>query len=186
MSDMTLTPATPLRLIELRQKIGWICQLVRWLVVAWLAWTLWRIFAQIFAAQDIVAAISKSRGVEVTVQSFILARMVTLVDWGMAAFLGFNIWRLMSGYLAGDIFTATAARRLMFVGLAGLAAQVSDMVARPASFAIMSSDMLHKMPFESFFSPMDLLLLLCGIFIVGLARIFSAAAEINDENQQIV
>ena len=181
-----VSPAPSALHVELRQKIGWICQSIRWLLLAFLAWSAWRIISQSLDAREIVDQIAKTRSVDVTVERFLWSRLPIFLDWFVAGGFVLAVWRLMSGYLAGDIFSAEAAKRLRLVGLAGLVAQIFDMAARPVAFAIESLDMMRGLPWSAYLAPLDLLLIIVAVFILGLARIYGAAAKISDEHLRFV
>ncbi len=111
---------------------------------------------------------------------------MVLADWGVSAFLVAMLWRLTRGYLAGEIFTAEAAFRLRAVAFAGFAATIADIVARPAQYALLSTDLLGKVPLYGWLHPQDLLYAIISGFLLGLAVIFRTAAEIAEDNAHIV
>ncbi len=174
---------------KLQSKIGWICQSLRWLMIVWLAWILILISLPFFDLAGTVEHINialKLTVDPVTTQSYIASRCVSYLDWAAASSIGIAGWKLMTGYLNGDIFSERAAESLKRLGQAALLATGADIIARPVSSWILSATHFHTIPIWQFLMPQDLLYVLIGLLILGLARIYHAAAEINAENKQFI
>jgi hypothetical protein len=178
-------PSIPL----LREKIGWLCQLIRRLIVAWLIWQLYSNLLPLISPAQSAGDWNRYWGLPpetVTVTKVVINRAIVFVSLGAAAVLGMAVWKLMSGYLAGDILSAEAARRLRLVGLTGLASAVIDIIVRPLMLGVLSSDILKQVRFIDWFEPRDLLYVLIALFVLALAYIQGTAAEISDEHRQFV
>ena len=175
--------------LKLQSKIGWICQSLRWMLIAWLAWILAILVMSLF---DVAATVEKINAVPefkdnpVTSDAFLASHAVNFLSWACATTVGFAGWKLMSGYLSGDIFSETAATRMKRFGQAALFATLAGILLRPVSIWLLSSHYFQTLKLWNFLAPQDLLYLLISVFILSLARIFQAAAEINAENKEFV
>jgi hypothetical protein len=173
----------------LQSKIAWICHVIRWMAVFWLAWMLIRLCQPLFYLPHFVEQINTAHNLPagtVTGQGAIYNRLVAIFLWACTATIGLATWSLMSSYLRGEIFSESAALKLMRLGQAALFAILVSVVSRPLSFYVLSPTILASMNWETFFSPQDLLYVLISAFILSLARIFRVAAEINAENKQFI
>ncbi len=184
-------PASPSgeRFDALRNRIAVACHAIRLAAVVWIVWTLGLV---VYVYSDRAGFVAKLAGYyALDPSSFAAGRYwaafaVVLADWGVSAFLVAMLWRLTRGYLAGEIFTAEAAFRLRAVAFAGFAATIADIVARPAQYALLSTDLLGKVPLYGWLHPQDLLYAIISGFLLGLAVIFRTAAEIAEDNAHIV
>jgi hypothetical protein len=181
-------PHSP-QMISLQNKIGWICQSLRWLIFVWLGWILIMISLPLF---DLAGTIERTNAAlhlsvdPVTTQSFIASRCIIYMEWTVATLIGIAGWKLMTGYLNGDIFSEAAADNLKRVGQAALLATLVGVITRPISTWMLSHTYFHTIPKWQFLTPQDLLYVLIGLLIIGLARIYHAAAEINAENKSFI
>src|SRR5262249_8336732 len=98
----------------------------------------------------------------------------------------FCIWRLVGTYLAGRVFTVDAALWLRRTGIAGVAAIMVAVTARTIVASIITGQPVLVPPRGSFVLPQDLLHLIFSVFVLGLAHIFKAAAEMADDHAQII
>ena len=177
------------QLSKLREKITWICQAVRWMIVAWLVWILVLVCLPLSDLQGTIDKINKSplfADAPVNVQNLVASRSVNLFVWVVAVFIGVAAWKLMTGYLQGDIFSELAANRLKRVGQAALFTTIVNALARPLSLWLFSPTLLYNQQLFGFFVPDDLLYLLISALILSLAKVYQTAAEINAENKQFV
>ncbi len=177
------------QLSKLRGKISWICHAVRWMAIVWLSWILILICLPFADLQGTLDKINKSpifAEAQVTVQNLVASRAVNLFVWAIAVSIGVAAWKLMTGYLQGDIFSEHAANRLKRVGQAALFTTIANAVARPLSLSLFSPKLFHDQPFSGLLVPDDLLYLLISALILSLASVYAAAAEINAENKQFV
>jgi Protein of unknown function (DUF2975) len=178
-------------LLALRLKIGWLCQLIRWLIVAWVLWALYQNLEPLFrpgvvqSAAEWNAYWGLAEGT-VSPSKVYVNRAIFLVSWASAAFLGWAVWRLMSSYLAGDIFSAAASARLKHVGIVGFASAAIDIIARPFALAALSPSILSKVPLLTWVEARDLLYFVIALFVLSLGHIQGTAATISDEHQQFV
>ncbi|MGD0187542.1 MAG: hypothetical protein ABSC25_20145 [Roseiarcus sp.] len=186
--EATVSPSAA-RSGALRNRIAATCHAIRLAAVVWIAWTLGLV---VYAYSDRAGFVAKLAGhYGLDPSSFAAGRYwtafaVVLADWSVSAILVAMLWRLTRGYLAGEIFTAQAAFRLRAVAFAGFAATIADIVARPVQFALLSPDLPSKVPLYGYLNPQDLLYAIISGFLLGLAIIFRTAAEIADDNAQIV
>jgi len=175
--------------LKLQNKIGWICQSIRWLTVLWLVWMLFRLAQPLFYLPHFVEQINAAHNLPegtITQQGAINNRLVALFVWACTASIGVAAWNLMSTYLRGEIFSEAAAVKLKRLGQAALFATVVSIALRPLLYLVMSQSLLSTVPLSAYFMPQDLLYLLISIFILSLAQIYHAAAEINAENESFV
>ena len=178
-----------LRLNELQSKISWICQAIRWLAIVWLAWVLYLIANPLMDMPQFLERINASPTLSLlpaTLTGAMANRAVVLVDWLCAATIGVATWRLMATYLSGEIFSQGAALGLKRVGQAALLATLADIILRPLATFVLSPALLMNMSPVNYFHPQDLLYVLISAFILSLAHIYQAAAEINAENKGFI
>ncbi|MFO1125855.1 MAG: DUF2975 domain-containing protein [Methylocystis sp.] len=189
---MTDCPALSLddrRLDSLRRRIGWLCQTLRFALVAYCIWmfvslaTFWSDEAQIVARfaslkVDVEGLAAYQR---FAVFGLSLAIWATLV---VACYAG---WKLFSGYLEGRIFTPDAAAWLRSLALMGLIAALVDIAARPLTSLILTA---HKGAgahmVSVYLRPEDLSTLMLLATLLALAHIQKTAADIADEHSQII
>lgn len=175
----------------LRLKIGWLCNLIRWMVVVWLAWQFYVNFEQFLWNGPSRTAVEwgKNWGLKdgsITLAGIWLNHAIVLVNWTVAASMGVAVWRLMRSYLAGDILSVEAARRLRLVGLTGLAAAAAEVVLRPFMLGALSIDIVRMIPMQNWVDPRDLLYFVIALFVLSLGHIQGTAAVISDEHKQFV
>jgi hypothetical protein len=175
----------------LRQKITWLCQLIRWMMTAFVLWALYANLQPLIINGASKSAIEWNAywGLAlgtVTETKVYMNRAIFLVSWAAAALLGWAIWKLMSGYLAGEILSAEAAQRLRLVGIIGFASAVIDIVVRPIALGVLSMDIVKQTPLLDWVEPRDLLYFCIALFVLSLGHIQGTAARINDEHRQIV
>jgi Protein of unknown function (DUF2975) len=174
---------------QLQGKIGWLCQSIRWLIVVWLVWNFYTVYGGLLSpeatAKEWNAYWGLAEGTVTTTKVFLNRAIVTLT-YGSTVIVGYAVWQLMSGYLSSDIFSPAAARRLRFVGLAGIFSALIDVAVRPFLVGVLSVENYSKVAWYDWASPQDLLYLLIALFILALAYIQGTAAAINDENKQFV
>ena len=111
---------------------------------------------------------------------------VHLFAWLFATPIGFAGWQLTTYYLSGDILSEAAALRMKRLGQFALFATIVGMATRPIAAWLLSPGHFYNREIWSFFAPQDLLNLLFGVFILSLAHIYHAAAEINAENKGFI
>jgi hypothetical protein len=176
----------------LRRRIGWICQATRFSAVIFALWLLYGLAAY----WSDVAAIDAHHGhmlnkdlsqIEPWQQASAFA--VQFVIWLLAAYACYSAWRLFTLYLDGRIFVLDSALWLRRTALFGIVAQSLDIATRPLLSVLLT---LHfpagqKLRILSvYLIPNDLALLLLLFGLLATAHIQKTAAEIADENAQIV
>jgi len=174
---------------KLQKKIGWICQTIRWMLIIWLGWILGIIVTSYFGTDAAVAklnALDSFKDYPITAQSYVASLWVHLFSWLCATPIGFAGWQLTKFYLSGDILSEAAALRMKRLGQFALFATIVGMAMRPISAWLLSPGHFYSREAWSFFAPQDLLNLLFGVFILSLAHIYHAAAEINAENRAFI
>jgi hypothetical protein len=192
MHDEALLSGPPMQLAQtaaLREKIGWICHLVRAFAFLWASWDLILTLWVWLHRSEHLARAEAWTGVDpasVSDAGYWSAVAVVVAGWGFVAALTLAVWRLMGGYLQGEIFTVGAADRLRSVALTGFATETAAVIVKAVSLALMSPAIFAKAPLYIWLGPIDLLyLLMCG-FLLALAAIFKTAAEIADEYAQFM
>lgn len=188
MSDKFNAPAAS-SAAPLQKKIGWICRLVRLAALVWVVWSFGLFIYTATNRSEFFDRAIRFHGVDpasISEVRFWSANIVAVLVYVVIAYALRQLWRLMRGYLDGDIFSTGAAHRLRMLALAGLAAAATDFIARPLQVALMSTELIAKLPFWMLLSPNDLLYALIFGFLLALATIFKVAAELAEENAQIV
>jgi hypothetical protein len=189
--------ADDLRLQELRRRIGWICQILRFGAPVTFIWG--QVDLMIYLADK--ARLSKQAAL-ILDESFMrpftdwqcLALFAISIPSTLADFaLVYNVWLLVSGYLAGRIFTIDAARLMQRCGVAGIASVIASLLMRAPALAIYAASRPTRGPFadpfkdpEFYFGPGDLHMLMFYLALIALAHVQKTAAEICSENGQIV
>jgi hypothetical protein len=180
------------RTLDLRRKIGWLCHAVRYAALGYALWLLYALVAYWTNVEKIGKGYGRLLDRDLSGMAGwqpALALGVHLVIWSVAAFACFSAWRLFTGFLAGRIFTADAARQLRRVALFGAVSVLLDIATRPLISVILT---LHfpagqQMRVVSlFFRPEDLVLLLLLFALLALAHVQKTAAEIAGEHAQFV
>jgi len=110
-----------------------------------------------------------------------------MVSLAVGAVVVVCIWRLAGTYLAGRVFTLDAALWLRRTGLAGISAVIVSVLVRVVIASILVGQFV---PISSrgyyYLLPQDLLHAIFAVFVFALAHIFKAAAEMAEDQAQIV
>jgi Protein of unknown function (DUF2975) len=181
--------ATPLR-TGLRARISWICHALRIAAVVWIGW----VMVLTFVAWSDKANILQNYGrlfsadlSDVSAARYATAIVVVILSVAAAVPVVICIWRLASTYLAGSVFTVDAALWLRRTAIVGIFAIVFSVIARVVVASILTSRLV---PLSSlgylYVLPQDVLHLIFAFFVLALAHIFKAAAEMADDQAQIV
>jgi hypothetical protein len=174
---------------DLRGRIGWICHGLRLAALLWIAWNLVMVLITWSDRPAVLQAYGQWLGIDlagVSASRYAVAFGLVLADLAVAATVAFCIWRLFGTYLAGRVFTIDAALWLRRTGVAAIAAVVIDVLLRLLIVRLLSGQFI-LVPARGFFVlPQDLLHLIFGLFLLALAHIFKAAAEMAEDHAQIV
>ena len=177
------------RLDSLRRRIGWLCQTLRFALVAYCLW----IFVTIVMFwSDESLVVSRFASLKVDVEGLsadqrLAAFGVSFVIWALLVVACYAGWRLFSGYLEGRIFTPDAAGWLRCLALAGLIAALVDIATRPLTSLILTAHKAAGAHMVSIYlRPEDLSTVMLLATLLALAHIQKTAADIADENAQIV
>lgn len=175
---------------DLRARIGWLCHGLRLAVGLWAVWTL-ALILWLWRGREAVAAsyggwwrldLSALPG-----SHYAAGLALALADWAFVAALCVLLWRMFGLYLDGRVFTRDATEAMRRVGLVALAAIAFDFLARPAVSTLLTMHLPEgARRFNLFARPEDLLHLLFAGFILALAHIFRAAAEMAEDQAGIV
>jgi len=174
---------------DLRSRIAWICHAIRIAAVLWFGWEVvwtfvsWSDKARILQIYGFLFS-SDFSGVSDARYAAAVVAVVLSVAAGVPVVI--CLWRLAGTYLAGRVFTVDAALWLRRTGIAGLVAIFVSLVARAVVASIMVGQPLLLLPRGSFVLPQDLLHSIFAIFVLALAHIFKAAAEMAEDHAQIV
>lgn len=186
MTDTTVTPAV----VALRARIGRLCHLLRIAAPIYALWVLILLAMHWSSPADATASVgywTRAAIAEIPPSGRLAAFVLQLPGWGLLALACFHLWRLFSGFLAGDVFTLAATTRLRCTAVAGIAAMVAEFVARPLVVIVST---LHMPPGSRhvaiYFQPGDLLNLMFLGGLLALAQVFSVAAEIAEDHAAIV
>lgn len=174
----------------LRQRIGWICHLVRWLSVFYAGWIFWLIgwfWSDGERVRRAYAFKTKLVLTEPEAWQRAIGYGLNMIDWLLVVAAIFAVWQLMGEYLKGQIFQPAPSLWLRRIGTFGLAAMAVDILLRPVLSAVMSLHMPQGARFIAIdFQPNDLLNTLFLMAFIALAHIFKSAAELADEHAQII
>ena len=123
----------------------------------------------------------------VSTARYAVAFGVVMVSLAVIVVIAFCLWRLAGTYLAGRVFTVDAALWLRRTAIAGLAGLIVSVIARVVVASIITGRWVPMSPLGFFYIvPQDVLHLIFVIFVLALAHIFKAAAEMADDQAQIV
>ncbi|MGJ0534253.1 DUF2975 domain-containing protein [Methylocystis sp.] len=177
------------RLDSLRRRIGWLCQTLRFALVGYCLWMLVTI-VKFWSDESLVVSRFASLKVDVedlSADQRLAAFGVSFVIWTLLVVACYAGWRLFSGYLEGRIFTPDAAGWLRCLALAGLIAALVDIATRPLTSLILTAHKAAGAHMVSIYlRPEDLSTLMLLATLLALAHIQKTAADIADENAQIV
>jgi hypothetical protein len=185
----TMTEANGLTPGDLRERIAWICHGVRLAAVVWIGWIAVMVLVTWSNTATILDAYGRLVGADLTGVSmarYALACGIVAADMGVAAVIVFCVWKLFGTYLAGRVFTVDAALWLRHTGLVVLAAVAFDVLARVLIASIFAGRLVVMAAYGPLVLPQDLLHLIFGLFLLALAHIFKAAAEMAEDHAQIV
>ena len=180
------------KLLTLRRKIGWICQIVRLAAPAYAGWVL---YLNVNYWRD-TAAINNGYGrlLQRDLSGILPSQQATafgvdFIVWLFAAYACYSSWRLFTLYLSGDVLTPGAALWLRRLALYGTIAQILSVVTRPLVSVILTLHFPANQKLRIiniFFQPNDLAFLLLLFVLLALAHIQKSAAEIASEHAQFV
>jgi hypothetical protein len=187
----TLNVTEKTNISALRLKIGWLCNLIRWLMVGYTVWILYLVLEPVLVVGAAKSAAYWARMWEIpessiSVREVYYNRAFALLSWASLAVLCHAVWKLMGAYLSGEIFSATAANSFRWVGLTGLASALVDIAIRPPMLGIMSREIFKQSRFYDWVSPVDLMYILIALFVLALGHIQITAVAISDEHKQFV
>ena len=175
---------------DLRARIGWICHALRIAAVLWITWELafiifnWSDKARLL--QNYQRVFSADLG-DVSAARYAAAFAAIMVSLAVGAVVVVCIWRLAGTYLAGRVFTVDAALWLRRTGLAGISAVIVSVLVRVVIASILVG---RFVPISArgyyYLLPQDLLHAIFAVFVFALAHIFKAAAEMAEDQAQIV
>lgn len=177
------------RLGALHMRIKWLCHAVR---IGAVLWFFWGLGLNIWVLSDRRYATRFARYWEVNPDTISEASYWSAVTFTVltATFstlpIVYFVWRLARAYLDGDVFTIGSATLLRNVGIAGFCATLVDVASRPLLFGILSRELLAKVEFYQFVLPQHFLYLFISAFVFALGAILKTAAEIAEDNRQIV
>jgi len=196
MSDTALHLADP-RLAsasyqrDLRARIGWICHALRIAAVLWITWNLaftifnWSDKARLLQNYQRLFSVD----LDVSAARYAAAFAAIMVSLAVGAVVVVCIWRLAGTYLAGRVFTLDAALWLRRTGLAGISAVIVSVLMRIVMASILVGQFVPISPSYGYYIyllPQDLLHAIFAVFVFALAHIFKAAAEMAEDQAQIV
>ncbi len=185
--------ADDLRLRELRRRIGWIGQILRFGAPLTFVWNLAEDLLLIGYA-DFLPNFARQIFGEAVMQPVADWQRLTLFAFSLpyhVAFfaLAYNLWLLFSGYLAGRIFTVNAAWLIQRCGFSGIASMVCLILGRQTIVPVLAATRpagTHAVITPPYFESNDLHMLIFYLALIGLAQIQKVAAEIYIENGQII
>ena len=174
----------------LRAKIALVCHLVRWLTGGYLLFVAWGLYDH-WSDGDRVQRVFKSfYKLDISGAApwqWRAAEAVSALDWIVLAILCWHVWRLFGRYLQGEIFTAESASLLKRIGVLGLFTVAFDFAMRPVTVMLMGAHLTDSSSARhAFVRTEDVLYVVISLVLVALGMIYRSAAELADENAQIV
>ncbi len=170
-------------------RVGRVCHAVR---LGAVAWAMFDLAPTLFVLNDrsgLLLRLSAGLGFDplgVTDARYaVFAALISLAS-AVDFIVVFAVWRLMGAYLAGDIFSESAARALFRVGLAGIAATVLAKIAAIAGFWSLAGPLSWSAMTGIAVSPDDLLYYLLSAFLMALGAALRTAGEIVTEHAEFV
>ena len=174
----------------LRAKIALVCHLVRWLTGGYLlfvAWGLYDHWSDGDRVQRVFKSFYKLDIADAAPWQWRAAEAVSALDWIVLAILCWHVWRLFGRYLQGEIFTAESASLLKRIGALGLVTVAFDFAMRPVTVMPMGAHLADSSAARhAFVRTEDVLYVVISLVFVALGMIYRSAAELADENAQIV
>jgi hypothetical protein len=182
-----LPGATPASQASLPARIRWVCHLIRIAALLWVGLNLVNVVWGWYAADPAKLMDNLNRGLNAGLSEISRVQIAAFFTgnlgiWAFDAAIAYCVWRLTGSYLQGRIFTVDAAVWMRRLGVTGLIAVLSMVAWRRASFFIFTGHLL----FGQLVTPPDLMRLLFCVFLITLAHIFLAAAELADDHAGIV
>jgi hypothetical protein len=180
-----MSEASPASQANLPARIRWLCQLIRIAALLWVGWILVNVARGWYAADPARLMDNLNRGLNAGVSEISKGQIA-------AFFTGnFGIW-LLDTVIAYCMwtFTVDAALWMRRLGVTGLITVLGMVAWRRVSLLIFT--MHGNMPAGTvllsgqWVTPPDLMRLLFCLFLVALAHIFKAAAELADDHAGIV
>jgi hypothetical protein len=175
---------------DLSHRIGWICHALRIAAVLWITWELafvifrWSDKAQLL--QNYQFLFSADLG-DVSAARYAAAFAALMVSLAVGAVVVVCIWRLAGTYLAGHVFTIDAALWLRRTGLAGISAVIVSVLMRVVIASILVGQFVPISPRGYYYLlPQDLLHAIFAVFVFALAHIFKVAAEMAQDQAEII
>ena len=187
--------AAPASQASLPSRIRRLCRLIRIAALLWIGWIFVNVVRGWYAADPARLMDNLNRGLHADVSEISSGQIAAFFAgnfgiWLLDTVIAYCIWRLTGRYLQGRIFTVDAALWMRRLGVTGLITVLSIVAWRRASLLILT---IHgNMPagtvllFGQWVTPPDLMRLLFCLFLVALAHIFKAAAELADDHAGIV
>lgn len=181
---------TPNGVAALRARIAWLCHALR---LAALAYALWVLAAIGLFWRD-PAMVARGYGhwlggdlAGITTPQLAAGAALHLGVWLLVAAACREAWRLFSGFLVGEVFARPAALRLRRMAIYGLAATVTDILARPLIAMIVTAHLPAGSRMVGVFTrPEDLLTVMLLAAFLALGHVFSVAAELAEDNAAII
>ena len=174
----------------LRRKIALVCHAVRWLTVGYLLFVAWGLYDHWSNADRVQRAFKNFYKVDiagVAPWQWRAAEAVSALDWLVLAILCWHVWRLFGRYLEGDIFSAGSASLLQRIGVLGLVTVAFDFAMRPVTVLLMTAHVADTAASRhAFVRTEDVLYIVISLVFVALGMIYRSAAELAEENAQIV
>jgi hypothetical protein len=190
-----MSEASPASQANLPARIRWLCQLIRIAALLWVGWILVNVARAWYAADPARLMDNLNRGLNAGVSEISKGQIAAFFTgnfgiWLLDTVIAYCIWQLTGRYLQGRIFTVDAALWMRRLGVTGLITVLGMVAWRRVSLLIFT--MHGNMPVGTallsgqWVTPRDLMRLLFCLFLVALAHIFKAAAELADDHAGIV
>ena len=190
MSSISADLPSPPKVQALLKRIGWLCHLGRLLAAAYAVWVLWltvSFWMDGGMAGRRFAMIAGVPSAELTGGARLAGFSLSFITWLVVAACCLTAWKLFSSYLQGRIFTADAAGLLRQTALLGIGAVLIDIIIRPLMVWLVAGTVpTYAKASYYYFSPHDLALLIFLLSLFAIAHIFTVAAELADENAEIL
>ena len=174
----------------LRRRIALVCHAVRWLTVGYLLFVAWGLYDHWSNADRVQRVFKGFYKVDISGAApwqWRAGEAVSVLDWLVLAVLCWHVWRLFGRYLQGDIFSVGSAALLRRIGALGLVTVAFDFAMRPVTVMLMTAHVADTGPARhAFVRTEDVLYVVISLVFVALGMIYRSAAELAEENAQIV
>lgn len=160
-----------------------LCHATRIVAVAWILWSVTQtviFWSDSENARHVYGRIAGQSLPPLSVHQHVACILIVTTALLAAVAVVFYVWRLFGYFIEGQVFSPGTVDCLVALGCSGVAATLTDILARPAIFSIVAGEI------RLWGEPNDLLHVMMAFFVVIVAQVIKAGTAIADENREIV